>query len=971
MPGENKIMCHFLSPAVANFSCHYSSRPAGPVQSKFGASSSSISTRNACLIVLVLCTLFSVSSFAQFSLTTSRGDNARDGANTSETVLTPSNVNVASFGHLFNFPIDYVSMAQPLYMSNVNLAGGIHNVVYVVTQADSVYAIDADTGAQLWSVNYTDPANGIFLAEKSNGTLPCGATTGFTQEGIPGTPVIDPNTNTLYLVAKTVLNGVVQHNLHAVDITTGNEQPGSPVLIQAQTISKKGHVMNFNSKYQKNRPGLLLLNGVIYIGFGGNSCNGRDSGWVLGYDAATLNQTAIFNTSPDHGWVSIWQTGNGLAADEEGNIYVETAESGTNQYDVPQGGQTYCNSVIKLSPTLEVLDYFTPGNVAFLNQWDLDLSSTGILILPDQDGVYPHELVAAGKQGEVFVLNRDHLGMYSSGDTGALQEFFLLPGENQGSKIDVLYSSPAYWNGTVYFAPDYDTPTAYPVSNGVFGSPLPSPGLSSAHTPTISASGNTNGILWVISGPGDAKTPQLTAFNAVNLQQLYNSSQAANNRDTLPAVGHFVTQTVANGKVYVATQTSLEAYGLLQLATITGGSAQTATVNTNLAQPIQVQATNPYTGQVVAGASVTFSDGCTKPGSKTCGIFNPASALTDANGNASTIYTVPQVSGNYTLTISGPGFGNTTTTATAAATIPARLYAFKGAKQTGPAGSNLPNPIIAEAADAYGNRVPNVVLTFSANKGAIPNPAAAVTDKNGLASTILQLPTTVTTVTVTASYGSLKSVTFVEYSVAGPAANIVATGGNSQSQTVGTQLSQALKVQVTDQYGNPISGNSVTFTDGGVGGTFSSPNPVPTGKDGVASLTYTLPTAAQTVTINATAAGFASPAVFTETAVAGPAASIAVEGGNYQSRPAGTQLPQALTVSVTDQYGNPISGNNVTFSDGGAGGLFSNPNPVSTGPDGVAAQIYTLPGTSGTVNITATAAGVATPAVFTEIGTGS
>jgi adhesin/invasin len=187
---------------------------------------------------------------------------------------------------------------------------------------------------------------------------------------------------------------------------------------------------------------------------------------------------------------------------------------------------------------------------------------------------------------------------------------------------------------------------------------------------------------------------------------------------------------------------------------------------------------------------------------------------------------------------------------------------------------------------------------------------------------------------------------------------------------VGTQLSQALKVLVTDQYGNPISGNAVTFSDGGAGGNFSNPNPVVTGTNGVATLTYTLPTTAQTITINATASGLATPGVLTETALAGPAASVTITGGNNQTAPAGTQLPQVLTVLVTDQYGNPISGNAVTFSDGGIGGFFFYSNPASTGANGVAAQIYTLPTLSETVSITASAAGVATPAVFTETGTG-
>ena len=852
-------MRHFLSHHFGTI-C-----PGAPTRSMNRSMFKSTLGRHLCLTLLAVCIALP-SSFAQLPYPTARGDNGRKNANTNETILTPANVNVNSFGLLYSAPIDYVAMAQPLYVPNVSIPGrGTHNVVYVVTQADSVYAIDADNGAQLWWVNFTNPAQGITLATGADKTLPCWKTTGFNEEGIPGTPVIDTNTNTIYLVAKTVVNGTVEHHLHALDITTGNEQPGSPVQIAAQTVSNKGHLMVFNSYYQKNRPGLLLQNGVVYIGFGGNSCNDKDSGWLLAYDETSLQQVAVFNTSPDYGLVSIWQTGNGIAADQDGNIYFETAESGVNKYDVPEGGQTYCNSVLKLSPSLEVLDYFTPYNIAFLNQWDLDLSASGVLILPDQDGPYPHELVAAGKQGFVYVLDRDAMGEYQVNDAGVVQEFGLLAGEQTGSDVVELYGSPAYWNNTVYFSPNNATPTAYPVSAGLLGSPLPSPGLNGSHSPSISANGNTNGILWVIPSPGTATTPQLDAFDAVSLNLLYTTGQAPHNRDALTQVGHFVTQTVANGKVYVGTFSSLQIYGLLNYTTVTGGNGQSATVTTALPAPIQVQATNPYTGQPVVGATVTFSDGCKKAGSKTCGSFNPASTVTDANGNASTTYTVPQVAGVYPLAISGTGFGNTTATATATAASASKILPYRGQNQSGAAGTILPNPVVFHIVDVYGNGVPGVSVNFTANKGGVPNPSSTVTDGNGLASTMLQLPTTVAKVSVTASSSGLKSFSDSEYSVAGPAASVTVTGGNNQVAPAGTTLPQALTVFVADQYNNPVSGVAVTFSDGGAGGIFSNPNPATTGSNGTAAQIYTLPGYPGTFSITANAAGVASPATFTET----------------------------------------------------------------------------------------------------------
>ncbi len=518
-------------------------------------------------VALLVCLLpiFSSFSWTQALVPTSRVDNTRSNADTQETILTPGNVNSATFGHLFSDAVDYVVMAQPLYVPNVNTGHGIHNVVYVVTQADSVYAFDADNGTQLWYASMLNNV-GAGATTASGANLPCGTAAGFNQEGIIGTPAIDSATNTMYLVAKTALAGVVRHHLHALDITTGNEQPGSPVLIQATSTSNKGKKTVFNSLHQKNRPGLLLLNGVVYMGFGSNYCNDSDSGWVLGYDASSLAQLAVFNTSPDTGLTSIWQSGSGLTADESGYIFVETAEAGNNSYDIQNGGQTYCNSVLKLTPDLTVADFFTPALVPFLNSNDFDLSSTGAIVLPDQSGPYPHELVAGGKYGVVYVLNRDNLGMYSPSTDQIVQEITLVQ-QNPNALKDVLFGSPAYWNNTVYFAPDAAPIMAFPVSGGLLGNPPGTPIETAArytgsHSPSISANGNANGILWVISGG-------LNAFDAVSLKLLYNSKQAPGGRDALGTVGHFVTQTVANGKVYVTDESqttpipiyALEAYG--------------------------------------------------------------------------------------------------------------------------------------------------------------------------------------------------------------------------------------------------------------------------------------------------------------------------------------------------------------------------------------------------------------------------
>jgi hypothetical protein len=562
----------------------------------------------------------------------------------------------------------------------------------------------------------------------------------------------------MYLVAKTLLGTTVRHHLHALDITTGAEQPGSPVLIEATFPSIAGHLAVFNSLHQKNRPGLLLANGLLYLGFGSNFCNDNSTGWILAYDPSNLTQQPlhVFNASPDWGLASIWQAGVGLAADADGYIYAETAECGSHGYDLPTGGQSYCNSVIKLSPDLSPADYFTPSNVAYLDTADFDLSSTGAVILPDQLGPYPHELIASGKQGIVYVLDRYNLGNYSPNDSGVVQQVTLVPNTTK----DVMFGSPAYWNQTVYFAPDNSPLLAYPLSGGKLGTPIKSSALySGSHSPSISANGNANGVLWVISGPG------LYALDAVTMNLLYSTNQAANGRDKLPAVGHFVTQTVANGRVYVGTKTSIEAYGLFNVVHVISGNNQSARVGTALSQPIQVQAFNPYNSQPDAGITVAFSDGCKVPGSTTCGTFNPPSATTDSTGHASTTYTLPKKAGSYTITVSGTGFSSTTATATATVGPAVKILANGGSNQTGPHGSTLPNPMVVNAQDIYKNGVAGITINFTVNNGGVVTPTSAVTDSTGNARTWLTLPNTVGTVTVNAtSPGFTNKLTFIEYS---------------------------------------------------------------------------------------------------------------------------------------------------------------------------------------------------------------
>ena len=993
--------------------------------------SDSVARRSLVSLTLVLCVTFVSLCSAQGTIPpvpTGRMDNQRTGQNTSETILTPANVNSSQFGALFSYPTDYQALAQPLYVPGVTIGESVHNVVYVATMADSVYAFDADSAAAnpqpLWWVNFTDPANGITLAsiysDTSTGgvSLPCAGNgagfVGFFQEGIAGTPVIDTVGGTLYVVAKTLENGTVVHRLHALDITSGAEKFGGPVVISppnnpitstyVSPINGQTYKTTFNSLHQLNRPGLLFLSPgannnlttpTVYIAFGSNGCNDDSTGWVLSFNADNLSLVNVFNDSPEHGLASIWQTGNGIAADETGsNIFLETAETCNSCFDANLGGATYSNSVLELdSSTLTVNDYFTPYDVKFLNSNDEDLSSTGALVIPGQSGTPTPELVAGGKEGWIYLLNRAPGGMGAyTGPTcsnpptcdNVLQEFALVANDPDypTPKIkDLLFSSPAYWNNNVYFTPDGAPISAYPLlPSGLIGTPIPSCAKApcttanqqsyvGAHSPSVSANGTTNGVLWAISGNS------LDAFNATTMQLLYSSSQNKT-RDTLPMVGHFATQTVVNGKVYVATADTssaptavcttppcpgqLSVYGLLTGPTVYSGGNQSGTIGTTI--PIQVQVVNPYTGAGVDGLTVTFS--------AKSGTFNPASGVSITNssgvsGIVSTTYTLPTTASVVTITASVAGGASVSFTETAVAGTPTKIVVFSGNTQSGQAGSILPKQLEIKVEDVHSNAVPGVTVTFVDEKGVgTLNPTSGVTNASGIVATSYQLPNTLGAYKIKASVAGVTATgTFTETATGDAPASLQMVSGNNQSAAANTALSQPLIVQVNDSGGNPITGVSVVFS--APSGTFTG-SPATTNSSGQATVNYTAGTSAGPVTVTAEVDKLTTQISVTVTA--GAPASVAITGGNNQAATAGTTLPQALSVVVADQYSNPVSGVAVTFSDGGVGGSFSNANPVTTASTGTASQYYTLPTTKGSVSVSATAAGVTTPAIFSETG---
>lgn len=502
-------------------------------------------------VLLLTFFLAQVHVLAQTPVTTWHYDNGRTGANTSEVLLTPSNVNSQSFGKLFTRPVDGFVVGHPLYLPGVSIPGqGTHNVVYVATMHESVYAFDAQNphAAPLWktSILTYSPAGARSVPAS---VLRNGTTTGWKEVGIISTPVIDPASGTLYLVAETYEHRKVVHRLHALDVSKGQEKLGGPTTIAA-TYTLNHITSTFRDHYQINRPGLLLANGRIYIAFGSNCCNAYSQGWVMSYNASTLQQEGAFDAEPGSTLASVWQTGAGISADSSGNIYAETGEG------FYAAGTNLSTSVFKLSQigtTLSLADWFTPFDHQFLSVNDLDLAE-GVLILPDQPGPFPHELIAIGKQGTVYVLNRDNMGQLCSTcktiDTQIVQELPTAVGNEGGT--------PVYWNNTVYFTGQSVPVMAYTLSNGsLMVPPLQSKNGSNGGHALITASGNSNGVLWNISLGG-----LLWAMDALTLNTLYTSNQAGNGRDKLPPLAHFATPIATDGKVFVGTQNSLVVYGL-------------------------------------------------------------------------------------------------------------------------------------------------------------------------------------------------------------------------------------------------------------------------------------------------------------------------------------------------------------------------------------------------------------------------
>jgi hypothetical protein len=498
-------------------------------------------------------------------VTTYHNDVARTGQNTTETKLTQANVNSATFGLLRNLSVDGRVDAEPLYLSQLSIAGTAHNVVFVMTEHDSAYAFDVDTGAQLWKVSL------LGSGETPSDDRGCGQVS--PEIGITSTPVIDRAAGAhgiLYAVAMSKNGATYFQRLHALDITTGAELEGGPVTVQATYpgtgSNSSGGVVVFDPKQYKERAALLLLNGVVYTSWASHCDFNPYTAWIMGYNQTTLAQSTVLNLTPNGSEGSIWQSGGGLAADPQGNIYVLMA-NGTFDTTLDVNGfpnkQDYGNGFVKISTTggnVKVADYFNMSNTVSESGRDADLGSGGAMVLPDLSygtGATLNLAVGAGKDGNVYVVNRNSMGKWNANSNSVYQEI-------AGGVPNGVWGVPAYFNSTVYYCDQSGTLKSFPIANGKLAT---TPGHTSASftypgvLPSVSANGATNGIVWAIENTG---TAVLHAYAANDLtQELYNSNQAASGRDHFGGGNKFITPMIADGKVFAATTNSVAVFGLL------------------------------------------------------------------------------------------------------------------------------------------------------------------------------------------------------------------------------------------------------------------------------------------------------------------------------------------------------------------------------------------------------------------------
>jgi hypothetical protein len=505
---------------------------------------------------------------ADAQVTTSQYGNLRTGATLSESSLNPENVNVKQFGKLGAFKVDGAVYAQPLFLPSLDIPGkGTHDVLFVATEHDSVYAFDAarPNDSPLWHVSLLDKKRGDTPVPSREVACP------FIQPevGITPTPVIDLKTGTLYVLARTMAGHTLAHNeyfqhLHALAITTGAEKFGGPTLTTASVSGRGDGAANgqvrFDPLRENPRASLLLLNHAVYLTWASSCDVGPYHGWVMAYDSQTLAQKAVLNVTPDGEQGGIWASDTGLAADTSGNIFVPT---GNGTFDASTGGRDYGDSVLKLAlqgSSLEIRDYFTPYDQGHLNDADADVGSSGPLLLPDQPTSPHHLLLQPTKGAMIYVIDRDQMGKFHSEGDAVVQRIGMRGGG---------YGAMAYWNGHVFFACSDDFLRAYTIESGKLKLSADSnikfenPGAS----PTVSANGDKNAIVWAVATKtwnGPDQPAVLYAFDANKIEQPIYTSAQNSSRDRAATATRFVIPVVVNGRVYFGARGEVEVYGLLK-----------------------------------------------------------------------------------------------------------------------------------------------------------------------------------------------------------------------------------------------------------------------------------------------------------------------------------------------------------------------------------------------------------------------
>jgi len=521
---------------------------------------------------------------------TYHNDAARTGQNLQEYALTPASVSSGNFGKRWSCSLDGLVLAQPLYVANLSIGGGVHNVLIVATMHDSVYAFDADNGSctPYWKVSF------LSAGVTTVSAAPSGCSDIQLEFGVTGTPVIDPSTPstpTLYLVANTTENSGTSYvqRLHALSVTTGQETSGSPVVINASVAGTGdgGSTVTFNGLYQNQRPGLALTSdGGVIIGWSSHCDNylWPWHGWIMRYEESPLAQSAVFTDSPNGQYGGIWMSGGAPALDSSGNMFMTT---GNGTFDdtsdtLPAPNNDFGESYLNLNPTtLAVQDFYTPANYATWSADDLDISSSGVTVLPDGIGpaAHPNLLVGSDKQGHLWMIDRTNMSGYVAGENNTVQ-FLTLPNNATCDTGDqqCYYATPAYYSGTVYMAVEHGPLMAFELTGGLFatsGSVAVASSQSAetynypTPTATVSASPSGNALVWVLdnnaNGTDNGSTALgpaiLRAYNATNLgTTLYSSANKS--ADTCGNASKFVSPVVANGHVYVVGASALTVYGL-------------------------------------------------------------------------------------------------------------------------------------------------------------------------------------------------------------------------------------------------------------------------------------------------------------------------------------------------------------------------------------------------------------------------